>query len=618
MIFKHWFPTLLFFLHGLTYTQSPKNVDVEKYLQQIEALVDKKSSNEQVNFHERELLDKRLNTVDIDRINVCLELYTNYIYKSTVLAKKYNDEANNLAEKLNFNEGMLQASFNQAFIYFIQGEFDEASEMLERLQKNPNLKQLPEINADCEILESYIYTERGEYDLALQNALDILEIGEDLKNGYIQMRAFSAISHVYLRLGEYQKAMENCLKGLDFILKLEKTQFLLPKIDELARMTHKLKGSREAARLYDFYLRMEEKSPHAGSYIQSIVYMNIANIYVEESKFEKAWVFLTKAMDIIDANNYRFRKPRAYALMAELQLKTLDTLAAIDSYNKGLRSAEDINANDMVKEISNTLSTLFSQRNDSIKANLFAKLYTAVSDSLFTMETAQRIKILESRRKINEISKEKEILELKTKSQDDRYQFAIVILALTFIIGTIAAFSYFKVKKKNRILYFRTKELTQEKRNQKKLALPPSQEYNKALELDNRMKKKYIDDDLRDIIMIKLKRLEEAKFYLNSNCTLSSLADELQTNQKYLSLVINHEKQSNFNTYINGLRIDYLLNRLLEDEEFRNSKLSYISTESGFNNPNTFYSAFKKRQGILPSYFIKQLNEEGKGEIMSS
>jgi len=612
------FPTLLFFLHGLTYSQSPENVDLEKYLKQIEFLIDKNSSNEQVGFHEHELLDKRLNSDDIDKINVCLELYTNYIYKSTVLAKKYNDEATILAEKLNFNKGILQANFNQAYIYFIQGEFSEASKLLKSLQVNPNLNQLPEIHADCEILESYIFTERGEYDLALQNALDILEIGEDSKNGYIQMRAFSAISHVYLRLGEYKKAMENCLKGLDFILKLEKTQFLLPKIDELARMTHKLKGSREAAKLYDFYLRMEEKSPHAGSYINSIVYMNIANIYVEELKFEKAWVFLTKAMDIIDTNNYRFRKPRAYALMAELQLKTLDTIAAIDSYNKGLWSAEDINANDMVKDISNTLSTLFNLRKDSIKSTLFAKLYTKVSDSLFTMEASQRIKILESRRKINEISKEKEILEIKTKSQEDRYQFAILVLALTFISGTIATFSYFKVKKKNRLLFYRTKELTQEKRNHKKQTLPPSEEYSKAVDLDKRMKKKYIDDDLRDIIMTKLKRLEKANFFLNSNCSLSNLADELQTNQKYLSLVINHEKQSNFNTYINGLRIDYLLNRLLEDEEFRNSKLSYISTESGFNNPNTFYAAFKKRQGILPSYFIKQLNEEGKGEIMST
>jgi YesN/AraC family two-component response regulator len=119
-----------------------------------------------------------------------------------------------------------------------------------------------------------------------------------------------------------------------------------------------------------------------------------------------------------------------------------------------------------------------------------------------------------------------------------------------------------------------------------------------------------MDEDLKNIILAKLERYEEKQFFLDPKCSLGTLSDELQTNQKYLSQVINNEKKSNFNNYINGLRINYLLDRLIEDPEFRNSKLGYIARASGFNNSNTFYSAFKKRLGILPSYFIKQLNEE--------
>ena len=76
--------------------------------------------------------------------------------------------------------------------------------------------------------------------------------------------------------------------------------------------------------------------------------------------------------------------------------------------------------------------------------------------------------------------------------------------------------------------------------------------------------------------------------------------------------MINHEKGTNFNNYINALRINHLLNRFLEDKDFRNSKLSYIAVSSGFNNLNTFHAAFKKHLGIIPSSFIKQLNEEEK------
>ncbi len=120
----------------------------------------------------------------------------------------------------------------------------------------------------------------------------------------------------------------------------------------------------------------------------------------------------------------------------------------------------------------------------------------------------------------------------------------------------------------------------------------------------------YIDEDLKGIILTKLKRLEEEQFFIDTKCSLSTLSDELQPNQKYLSQVINNERKTNFNTYKNGLRINHLLDRLIEDFDFRNSKLSYIAKASGFNNPNTSYFAFKKRLGILPSYLIKKLNDE--------
>lgn len=228
------------------------------------------------------------------------------------------------------------------------------------------------------------------------------------------------------------------------------------------------------------------------------------------------------------------------------------------------------------------------------------------------MESEQRIRILEAERKIDDISRQKELLELLTQNQSKRYRFLTLIFILTLIATGIAGYSYLKVKKKNRLLYTRTKELTVAKLNSKKA--PNLQFETKANPLVSKKElmsdQEYIDEDIKEIILTKLKRFEEENFFLNTKCSLRSLSEKLQTNQKYLSLVINHEKKSNFNNYINELRINYLLDRLVEDEDFRNSKLSYIARSSGFNNLNTFYSAFKKRLGILPSYFIKELNEE--------
>lgn len=597
---------ILFFLTTISvYGHDIQSNSLQQYLDAIKNLV------ENQHFPKlEELLEERADSFGKKRVDVNLELYTYYIFKSTELAKKYNDEAYELSKDLDYDKGYLRSILNQAFIYFIQGDFDDAMELIWQLESNQRLQDFKEVKADCETLKSYIYTERGEYDLSYENALDLLEEGDDKEDSYIRMRAYSAISHFYLRLGEYDKALNNCLHGLDYILELKEGRFIFPKIDEIARMTHKLEGSKKALEIYDFYLDLENSIEAPGNYIQSVVYMNIAAIYIEESELDKAEEFLNKALGIIDANNYRFRKPRAYVLMGSLHLKQGDSLRAQKDYNNAYHSAKAIKAFDVIKEVSKELSFLNKAMGYSDEADFFSSLYLSVSDSLFSLESEQRLRILEARRRISEISRQKGILEIKSKSQEERYRLLMIILAITLVSGFFATLSYFKVKRKNKLLFYRTKELAVEKLNQKKRAENVESKDSKNHVEKSGSNKNYLDEDVKEIILTKLNKLEEEAFFLNSKCSLHSLAEVLQTNQKYLSQVINHEKKANFSNYINDLRINYLLNRLLEDKEYRNSKLSYIATTSGFNNLNTFYSAFRKRLGILPSYFIEKLNED--------
>ncbi|MBU3028420.1 helix-turn-helix domain-containing protein [Zobellia galactanivorans] len=604
---------VLFILVSLPVVGQPYTTrDVQAYLIGLEKLVDEQLAQGNIVFDEKGLLDERSRTKGKEKVQACFKLYNFYIYKSPELAEDYNNESLELSKEIAYTEGYLQSITHQAFIYFMQGKFDQASELLDHLDSEKLIDQYPKIIADNSALKSYIHTERGAYDLALDTSLKNLRYGEAIENPYVLMKAYSSISHLYLRLGQYEKALENCLKGIDHSLVLKRTQNILPKIDEMARMVHVLQGSRPASEIYTFYLKLKQKLPAPGGYIESAVFMNIASIYIEQGEFALAEQYLNRVFELINENEYRFRLPRAYILRAELSLKRADTTAAIKSYTASYGTARKINAFDVVKDVSQKLAKLHQAKGNVELGQSFSAIHWAVRDSLFSLETNQRIQILEASRRINEISKEKEILEIRTKNQEERYVFILLVLTLTLISGGIATYSYFKVRKKNRLLFYRTKELIQEKIHQQNKAHhsdKPKETVPKRFRSHE-----YIDEDIKEIILIKLKKFEKNNDFLNQKCSLSSLSEELQTNQKYLSQVINHEKKSNFNNYINELRINYLLKRLVEDEDFRNSKLSYIASVCGFNNQNTFYSAFKKRLGILPSYFIKQLNEEKEKE----
>ncbi|AZA79214.1 helix-turn-helix domain-containing protein [Chryseobacterium sp. G0186] len=111
-------------------------------------------------------------------------------------------------------------------------------------------------------------------------------------------------------------------------------------------------------------------------------------------------------------------------------------------------------------------------------------------------------------------------------------------------------------------------------------------------------------------ILEALKKFENKEQYLEKGLTLGKLAKSINTNTSYLSEVINVYKEKNFTSYINDLRIDYALNRLVHDKKFRSYKLPAISEEIGYNSVQAFHMAFKKKTGTTPSIYIKEIERQ--------
>lgn len=598
---------LAFFLtcYSSIFSQRKTNDSISGYFERIEKLVSE-TKNQDKYAEINSLTARKDETSGKEKVDVLLKLCHLYTYRNLEIAKNYNQEALVIAEKIRYQNAINKAKYNMAYLLFIQGDFNRSLEVIKSLEEKVSYGKDPATFADFETLKSDIFTERGEYDKALETGLRLLDIAETTKNETILMKAHAALSHYYLRLENYQKALEHCLKGLDYIIKQKDIHYIFQKVDEIARMSAKLGDKETALKAYDFYLKIERDLYSPGSYVQSIVYMNMADLYMSTGEFEKSKNYLDQALNMVKRNNYRFRLPRALIIQAELFLKTNDTTNAISAYENSIDAAENINAFDVIKSNSGILIDLYGKINDSDKVNDYKTLHDAIKDSLFNNEKEQRIIILETRRKIKEANQKQQALELENISQKSKLTAIIAALVSLLIVVLFVVGSYVKIKEKNKVIYRRTIENLEAQLNyESKEILRPA---NKEAE-DRSNNHSAIDDHVKDIILKRLEKLEEENFFIDSNCNLHQLSEKLKTNPKYLSQVINIEKGSNFNNYINELRINYLLTKLVQDEEFRNSKLSYIATSIGYNNLNTFNAAFKKRQGILPSYFIKQLNE---------
>lgn len=104
-----------------------------------------------------------------------------------------------------------------------------------------------------------------------------------------------------------------------------------------------------------------------------------------------------------------------------------------------------------------------------------------------------------------------------------------------------------------------------------------------------------------------LKKLEQKDIFLDPNFKLAFVAKKLSTNTAYLSQYFNQVMQKTFSEYLQELRIQYILQKLIDTPHYRKYTMQAIAEEVGYKDANTFVRVFKKQTGLSPNYYIEKL-----------
>ncbi|KZS43019.1 hypothetical protein AWE51_16890 [Aquimarina aggregata] len=145
--------------------------------------------------------------------------------------------------------------------------------------------------------------------------------------------------------------------------------------------------------------------------------------------------------------------------------------------------------------------------------------------------------------------------------------------------------------------------------------LNKTKQNNKISNKESSLDKVNISKEVVDQLLGKLLMFEKQEIYLQRNINSKDLAKRFNSNSSYLSLVVNRYKGKSMNQYINDLRIDFIVEKLQSDTKFRKYTIKAIAQEIGFNTAESFAKAFRKKTGIYPSYFIKNLKNDNKVTI---
>lgn len=231
-----------------------------------------------------------------------------------------------------------------------------------------------------------------------------------------------------------------------------------------------------------------------------------------------------------------------------------------------------------------------SESKDREKYSEFYQLQTAIQDSISSVKENARITFLT---KINQ--KQDEILEAKSERQTKMIGLTCFAILFVFVIG-----------------YFINKRLDK-KQNEYEKATKEAEEREKFIAKNKAQEsagKIVIPDKTISFLLEKLEKFETNNDYLDPTISLNLLAENLNTNTKYLSEIINTYKNRNFHTYINELRINYIINQLKNNPVYLKYKVSHLAEEAGFSSHSLFSTVFKQLTGHSPATFIKIIKSE--------
>ncbi|GEQ86117.1 hypothetical protein ULMS_16250 [Patiriisocius marinistellae] len=247
--------------------------------------------------------------------------------------------------------------------------------------------------------------------------------------------------------------------------------------------------------------------------------------------------------------------------------------------------------------ILNLLSKVYKQL-DSI--SLSQKYYTEsslLSASLVNDERSVRNVLLS---KIEE--NQKDTLE---KDLNNYY----VLGALIFTVLLIILLSYYFYNRKLDREYRQFEKIIKQIENKEKLEMVVIENATNNVK---ETKGVFIPSGTKNAILARLEAFENSDRFINPNMSLALLAKQLKTNTKYISEIIRTHKNKNFNTYINELRINYIINLMQGDAQYLNYKVSYLAEKCGFSSHSSFTVVFKSITDITPKQFVVFLKKNNK------
>ena len=297
-----------------------------------------------------------------------------------------------------------------------------------------------------------IFSDRGEYELALNNLYEALRIS--------QLRAFETetyiirtrIGWVNFQLGDLQQALRLANESLNY-----KPEKLL--ISDLS-MTLTLKGVvltdlgqfKEARVCLDSVMKIHKQADNVHGMSETL--MNLGTLEAKLHNYSKALTLYKESIDLADRVNYIYGKAWSNWGIGDIYFRMGDYSAAFQFLDRSEKFCRMIHANEILINNYNTRRDLLAAKGRYKESLQYSMMASQLNDSIHRTDLARRfvnlekVQAIEQRdRNIEVLQKDKQLAQDKISLQESRIrQQYILIIAGLVSIGLLATlvFIYYR------------------------------------------------------------------------------------------------------------------------------------------------------------------------------
>lgn len=455
-------------------------------------------------------------------------------------------------------------------------------------------KRVIEAYNKAAVLNYYMCDFRTAYELLIKGLL----LCERTDYFAYQTRILTNIGIIYFRFNKYDIAKSYYLKALQLCQDITVVEVILNNLGE----TELQSGNMDSA--YYYLSKALQYSRQNKAFDMHNILNTMALFYEKNKQFDSAFYYYRLSLEVSTKNNKIETKAESLSNLGNLFFKTGKKDSAIYYINLSNVIAEENNLPRILIENYLILSQIEESKGYTVKAFNYFKKHASLRDSVFNVEKFADINQLQRLYEVSKTNQQIEQLTIEQRVNERTIYYQGIIQSITFGILVsviiILLFIYFQ----NRRLKTAYKVLFE-----KNMEIFDYQKHSKETYLE-KYKKSALKHDMHDELLSKILTLmEDVTIVCNIHFSVDKLAELVQSNQKYVSQVINTAFKKSFRPFVNSYRIREA-QRIFSEPDALKYSIESIALRVGFKSRNAFDGAFKEITGVSPSFYLKSMQEQ--------